>query len=345
MRGERLTLGKTIDDVHNDLKISKAYIEAMEANTVSQLDRPEFAAGAIRSYAKYLGMDQTLAINTFKSAHGFKIEAVTPGTVSPKARHINTKMSVGFYKEPPKSGINAFLTSIFKNAVIASPLMLLILGGSVLSFFGFRFFNSIQELNIVPTESQPIMVSKLDENLVVVNQEFDNVPSINYDHLYARQALNAPVLEMRDGPIAEISAKVNAVNPVVVAALEPTNEPVVTVGPIVPKVELVPFGEAWVQVSNEAGDTLLEKLLKPGEVTAIPLEGSINFLKAGNATQLYVRINGEIFGPIGKDGNSVVKSVPLLPTELKVDFAPVALERVDELQKIETEYLAELTPQ
>ncbi len=351
LHGERLTLGKTLDDVSNDLKIRKSDIEAIEANNVANIDRPEFASGSIRTYARYLDLDPKEVLDIYREKNGLKAVSVTPSKVPPKLRHKNTAMNIGYYNAPRRSPISTFLRTLFQGALSIAPLALLIGGGATAVFFGFKFFTSMQELQVVPTESQPSFatVAQIDATDAIAQVNYTEAPTINYDELYARQALSVPVITLRDGPIAEIATtqttSADGEIAVEVAQIEPVSEPMVSVGPIIPKVDLLPMGEAWVQLSTDAGDTLFEKLLKPGEVVPVPIEGAVNFLKAGNATQLYVRVNGEVFGPIGQDGTSVVRNVPMLPTELKVNFESVTPERLAALQSVETSYLARLEEQ
>ena len=57
LRGERATLGKTLEQVQADLKIKKEFIIAIEKCELSGLDNRSFIAGYVRTYARYLGLD------------------------------------------------------------------------------------------------------------------------------------------------------------------------------------------------------------------------------------------------------------------------------------------------
>ena len=353
LRGERMTLGKSVDDVHNELKLKVSLIEGIEANEIIGLDRPEFISGTIRTYAKYLGLNATEVLEAFRQHHGLETVKVQPQKVPQKNRHKNTAMGVGFHQQAAPKGFVDHLISGTKSFLGASPLIIATVGLVFLGVVGVRFFSSIQDLNVVPTEIKPEIVASSGIDAASLTGDgilVDNIPTINYDELYARQALSVPVVELRDGPIAQIGAKpapssAGGETPIEVASSLTPSEPLVSVGPIVPKVELLPLGETWVQVSTEAGNKVLESLLQPGEVIEVPLEGDINFLKAGNATQLYVRVSGEIYGPIGKDGASVVRNIPMLPTELVAAFEKITPEKMDQLQKVETSFLAKLEAQ
>ena len=57
LRGERATLGKSLVEVQNELKIKAAYISAIENCDPLAFDTPGFVAGYVRSYARYLNLD------------------------------------------------------------------------------------------------------------------------------------------------------------------------------------------------------------------------------------------------------------------------------------------------
>ena len=57
MRGERATLGKSLIDVQEDLRIKTAHLDAIENCDASAFDTQGFIAGYVRSYARYLNMD------------------------------------------------------------------------------------------------------------------------------------------------------------------------------------------------------------------------------------------------------------------------------------------------
>ncbi|MCB1331177.1 MAG: helix-turn-helix domain-containing protein, partial [Maritimibacter sp.] len=72
MRGERATLGKSLLDVQNELRIKAAYIAAIENCDMRAFDTPSFIAGYVRSYARYLDMDPEWAFAAFCRESGFQ---------------------------------------------------------------------------------------------------------------------------------------------------------------------------------------------------------------------------------------------------------------------------------
>ena len=65
LRGERASKGKSLLDVQRDLRIRADYIDAIENADASAFPFAGFAAGYVRSYARYLGLDPDWAYATF----------------------------------------------------------------------------------------------------------------------------------------------------------------------------------------------------------------------------------------------------------------------------------------
>ena len=72
LRGERATLGKSLVEVQNELKIKAAYISAIENCDPLAFDTPGFVAGYVRSYARYLNLDPDEVFSKFCSESGLE---------------------------------------------------------------------------------------------------------------------------------------------------------------------------------------------------------------------------------------------------------------------------------
>ena len=71
LRGERATAGKSLADVHSDLKIGSNYISAIENGDLQAFETKGFIAGYVRSYARYLNLDGDKAYEQFCLETGF----------------------------------------------------------------------------------------------------------------------------------------------------------------------------------------------------------------------------------------------------------------------------------
>lgn len=65
LRDARLARGVTIDDAQRATRISRRYLEALEAEDFAALPAPVFARGFLRSYAQFLGIDPTELVSRF----------------------------------------------------------------------------------------------------------------------------------------------------------------------------------------------------------------------------------------------------------------------------------------
>ncbi len=65
LRDARLARGVTIDDAQRATRISRRYLEALEAEDFAALPAPVFARGFLRSYAQFLGIDPTELVLRF----------------------------------------------------------------------------------------------------------------------------------------------------------------------------------------------------------------------------------------------------------------------------------------
>ena len=133
----------------------------------------------------------------------------------------------------------------------------------------------------------------------------------------------------RDGPIvglnpATIGALVQGGGNIVVANEsnpEIAETPRAT-APEAPRVAIVASRPAWISVSQADGAILFERILDGGESFLLPLSQNSAMLRAGNASSVYLSIDGKAYGPVGQ-GTSVVKDVALAATGISKSFAVV----------------------
>ena len=71
LRGERATLGKSLMDVQRELRINAIYIAAIENCNDEAFETPSFVSGFVRSYARYLKLDQEEIYRQFCQESGF----------------------------------------------------------------------------------------------------------------------------------------------------------------------------------------------------------------------------------------------------------------------------------
>ena len=339
MRGERATLGKSLLDIQRELKIKATYIAAIENADVSAFETPGFIAGNVRSYARYLGMDPDWAFAkfcreaNFEVAHGMSAAASSVSMTALRARQVANEGQSGF------GDLNtAFIPrseSLFARVepgAIGSLAVLVALIGA-LGYGGWSVLQEVQRVQLSPIEQAPVVVAELDplagvkaapEAGQVADAATDTqasdaqAGSDQLDRLYQPEALEAPVLTARDGPIGTINPRAAGVLTADAGAApapqdslqQAIDDTVQVVAEAKPGVEVLAVRPSWVRVSAADGTVLFEKILDAGERYAVPPLQQAALLRSGNSGSIYFVVNGKTYGPAAP-GAQVIKNVAL----------------------------------
>ncbi len=358
MRGERATLGKSLLDVQRELKIKATYIAAVENADPSVFETPGFIAGYVRSYARYLGLDPEWAFEKFCEESGFAgMDGMTKSQGGGLASKAKSKSVVrnGLRSDDmvvkPVSPYAVASDSVFDHVeprAIGSILVVLVLIGT-LGFGGYSVLREVQRVQFAPVDQAPGVVA--DVATLQAQPEELGTPAISediaaftppttdaLDRLYRPQALEAPVLTARDGPIAALDpSSIGAlVDPgaerlataSIGGAIGPEDAPVTPVKVVedaAPDVVLFAVRPAWVRVANPDGTVLFEKILDAGERYIVPQTDEPPVLRAGNSGSLFFSVMGETLGPAGP-GTSVAKNVALGVEEIVASYEPAGAE-------------------
>lgn len=97
----------------------------------------------------------------------------------------------------------------------------------------------------------------------------------------------------------------------IAAAPEPTPTPVSA-----SHVALIATGSVWVKVRDEAGATLFEKTMTPGERYEVPTDANGPMIDVGRADQIQVTVNGSVVPPLGS-GRTAIKGMPISAAALQ----------------------------
>jgi len=343
LRGERATLGKSVVEVQNELKIKAAYITAIENCDPLAFDTPGFVAGYVRSYARYLNLDPDQVFQKFCSESGF----ATVHGMSDKASSIKTddnpvllpsKNFIDgdelFNKSPSAILDNSSKTfdKIEPGAIGSLVALVCVVCG--LGYGGLTLFNQMQTVKIAPADATPIVLTEI--NSTIVNQQnidglaSNKITNDQLDRLYRPQALDVPVLKARDAPISTLDPSFSnnfdldknldfaktAVNgketdiskQFVNSGLE--DKSIQVVQDLPPSVAVLVTENAWVQITAADGTVIYENIMLPGEEFVVPQLELAPKLRAGMSGYVYFSVDGELFGPVGK-GTSVRKNVEL----------------------------------
>lgn len=362
MRGERATMGKSLLDVQRELKIKATYIAAVENADPSVFESPGFIAGYVRSYARYLNLDPDWAFERFCAESGFAGVEGLSGTTAAKSKSGPSPKLRAFGDDAiikpvaPYSPVGEGVLSRIEPGAIGSVAVLFVLIGA-LGYGGWTVLQEVQRVQFAPVEQSPGITAQVDTLGAETSigggfgssQIADASPSTPdaLDRLYRPQALEAPVLVARDGPIAALDPLSNGalagVVDVQTASVEPTiidpeidlSEPTTGVQVLATNTDAVVLfavRPTWVQVSAEDGTVLLSKVLDKGETYPVPSEGAPK-VRTGNAGGLYFLADGRTFGPSGGNG-TVVKNIELNVEAISTNYAQADLDGDPELVEV-----------
>lgn len=218
LRGERASKGKSLLDVQRDLRIRADYIDAIENADASAFPFAGFAAGYVRSYARYLDIDPDDVYRRFCEESGF--EGVSLGTVEPtlgagastavKTKKtvddlvINNRFATSNAREA-RMDMGAGLRGLASIGVLAA----LVVG---LGFGGWTVLQNLQRVGFTPLPNAPEVLATAPDiftpDQVIETARLEDItpdaPRISLALLYAEQEIAAPDLTPRDGPISSI---------------------------------------------------------------------------------------------------------------------------------------------
>ena len=343
LRGERATLGKSLVEVQNELKIKAAYISAIENCDPLAFDTPGFVAGYVRSYARYLNLDPDEVFSKFCSESGFatvhgmsdKASSVKPNNNSVLLPSDNFIDGEELFNKSPSAILDNSSKTIDKiepGAIGSLVALICIVCG--IGYGGLTIFNQMQTVKISPSNSTPIVLTEISSDFLGQQEIEDSVTgklkSDQLDRLYRPQALKVPVLTARDAPISTLDpsfsnnfdmekklnlseiatndSKVDLTEKILRNNLDETSIQVVQDLP--PSIAVLVTENAWVQVTASDGTVIYENIMLPGEEFVLPQLEVPPKLRAGMSGYVYFSVNGELFGPVGS-GTSVRKNVEL----------------------------------
>ncbi len=347
LRGERATLGKSLLDVQRDLRIKASYIAAIEDCDLSVFENTGFLAGYVRSYARYLELDpeatyaRFCAESNFKGAHA-DLGRRREGGADARVAAISASAVNDFN---PVFGAATATRARMIDFSAFGPLLVIIALIAGLIFGGWTLLKDIQRVEIAPVEQSPVVLDTVEfagfagaADRETLDRSAEQAMDLN--RLYSNRALSVPVVTPRDGPIGAINPQVAssfaapvapapeapaAEEEALVAEVETAAEignPQVTVARNDPKISLFAQQEAWVRVSAADGSVLFEKLLAAGEEYTLPQRAEVSSLRAGNAGNLYLMIDGQVFGPVNGT-NGVARNVSLAAADIMENYPPL----------------------
>ena len=284
-------------------------------------------------------------------SQGSKSQTKTPVTMPSGVRDPFANPSISFV---PKG--DSILANVEPRAIGSSLVLLALIGA--LGYGGWTVLQQVQRVTVTPVEQAPGVFAEVDPLAApqvggTDAPEFAGVvPSTPdaLDRLYRPQALDAPVMVARDGPIG-------AIDPTATGALVPDPEAAREAelaslqaerakAPGSDSVVVMAVRPAWVQVRDVAGEIIFEETLGNSGTYIVPAGEPAPILRAGAAGGVYFAVNGVVYGPAGPSG-TVANDIALDEASILSLFQVAdlsldpALEEVLERQRAEGVLVAE----
>ena len=214
MRGERASLGKSLEDAARDLRIKARQIAAIENCDLEGFTNKGVVAGYVRSYARYLGMDPDDCYQRFCQESGFQSPAtLIPGRVAaagrtPPGKGFGAEIARSRFAAPPTR--NRFQARVSLGALTSTAALLGLIAG--LSYGGYALLQDIQRVGFAPIPEAPVVVAEAP--LIAAPAVDDTVALPNASDyqgggIFAAVAMPVqlqPVEHLRrDGPISAIN--------------------------------------------------------------------------------------------------------------------------------------------
>src|SRR5208337_2258273 len=295
LRREREMRGVSLEEISTSTKISIRFLQAIENEELSKLPGGIFTRSFVRTYARYLGLDEERVLADFQLAGQEKPEIDIHRISANRAR--------------PSGG--ALRTRIIAFLVAG----VLLAGGYAL----FRYSRRIME-----QQSSTPMVIAPSTTAGSTNPPTITSPGTNPSPTAAPLQSSAPVQPENNPSLSAPSASPSAGPATAPGTLEggppspgakanppnqsPTSEATSAVAAHTDLVLQVAATErAWVAVDAD-GKTVLQKVVNPNEVENLKAHNFFD-VTMGNAQSVVLTLNGETLKPLGRRGE--VKSIHL----------------------------------
>ncbi|HTS67466.1 MAG TPA: RodZ domain-containing protein [Terriglobia bacterium] len=293
LRREREMRGVSLDEISAATKISLRFLDAIEREDFAKLPGGIFSRSFIRSYARYLGLDEERVVAEYQlAAHpqtDFDLRRMPSGTASSGS---------------PSSRTPYIATLI---AVI------LLVGGYVLFRYAPRVSEAPASLPPAPVETAkpatpppvptPAPSGETTTPPVASPPAGTEAPTMPPSTPAATNPTLTPKTASPAGTSATVPPNPGATNPV--GAMPPADGDLV--------LQVAATERAWMAIDAD-GKTVLQRVLNPDEVETLKAHKSFD-VTTGNAQAVILTLNGETLKPLGRRGE--VKTVHLTHDDLK----------------------------
>ncbi len=338
LRAQRESMGKSIADIVDAVRIQGRYLEALEAGRLDDLPGTVYALGFVRTYADYLGLDAREMVARYKEeTEGLKAQSyVMPEPLEEGKVPTAAILLVAVLLAAAAYGAWYFLSRPDSVAVQQVPEVPERLSAVTNAPAFIPATPAPTEVQPVPAAA-PAVVSLSPLEGDAPPPAVETAPAAPAPPPPAETAAAAPEpvqsvavpVPVPDAPAAEQPpAAPEADAPVAVAAGTPSappadeepREPVVYgLGNVDARIIIIAEEDAWVEVTDTDNARLFSRVLRKGDSYRAPNREGAKFV-TGNAGGLKIMVDGEPVPALGPPGQ-VRREVKLDPGLLKAGQA------------------------
>jgi len=293
LRREREMRGVSLEEISSATKISIRFLEAIEREDFSKLPGGIFSRSFIRSYARYLGLDEERAVAEYQLA------------AHPQVDFDLHRMPAG----SARAGRPSSRTPLIATLVA----VLLLAGGYVL----FRYSRRAAEAPAPPPPALVETVKPAAPPVVPTPAPSGDATAVPGTTPQAGQATPGSAPSTVPGQAAPSNPQAGAAAGLSLAA--PSNPQTGNPAGTRPGadaelvLQVAATERAWVAVDAD-GKTVFQRVLNPDEVQTLKAHKAFD-LTTGNAQAVILTLNGETLKPLGRHGE--VKSLHLTREDLR----------------------------
>ena len=304
LRREREMRGVSLEEISAATKISLRFLQAVEQEDFAKLPGGIFARSFIRSYARYLGLEEERVLAEYQLA-------------------AHPSNDVDLVRMTPASRGSASDTK-GRSPVVATLVAVVLLAGGYLLY---HYSRRTVEMPATPTPSaattppaaqptaQPASTTPGAPGAPGAGPQEGSVPPGTVAGAPAGTTASGTATTPGTVPSAGANSTPPGQTPVATQAAAPSAPPESAKFP--PDGSLVlqvaATERAWVAVEAD-GKTVLQRVLNPNEVQTLKAHDSFS-VTSGNAQGIILTLNGETLKPLGRRGE--VKTVHLTRDDLK----------------------------
>jgi len=301
LRREREMRGVTLEEISSATKISVRFLRSIEDEDFDALPGGIFARSFIRTYVRYLGLDEERILAEYQL------------TAHPKAEAALPRLTAGRSVAPRPGARTPFL------ALLAAGIML---GGGYLLF---RYSHRASEVQVKQTSPEPAPATKTPSAPEAAPSSSSSAtatpgtpaspPGAPLSDVTTASPAQSPASSGRPpAPSTPTTPAASAGTGDLTSHAEGAAPPTKQVGRNSGLVLQVAATErSWVGIEAD-GQTVFQGVLNSNEVRTLKARDSFN-VTTGNAQGIILTLNGETLTPLGRRGE--VKSVHLTRNDVK----------------------------